>query len=203
MKKVLSLLLTVMLVFSFSSAVFADSGATEYNWADVGSAVLDYFGTDGNICKIDEVDALFWVPNYFHIVELTAEDEAENCIGYLVNNDGSAFMLLYYLEMPVPTLDSLMSSYRANGHNTRMVTVNDIPAVYMQDYTSDSVSVSFQTKENKLFQVFFYPASDENYSVIFDLILASFLPADTLIPDEAPAEPVAAPVNPVSGLISK
>ena len=201
MKKIFSLLLALSLVFCLTSAAFADATQTEYNWTDVGSTVLDFFGDDSNICKIDEVDALFWVPGYFHIVELTPEDEAENCIGYLVNNDGSAFMLLYYQDMPVPTLDNLLSSYRASGHNARMITVNSVPAVLMQDTTSNSLSVSFQTEEDKMLQFFFYPASDENYAVIFDLIISSILPNEMLIPETA--EPVATPVNPVSGLISK
>ena len=103
--------------------------------------------------------------------------------------------------MTVPTLDTLLSSYRASGHNARMISVNDIPAVLMQDAASNSLSVSFQTEEDKMLQFFFYPASDENYAVIFDLIISSILPNEMLIPETA--EPVAAPVNPVSGLISK
>ena len=57
MKKIFSLLLTLSLVFCLTPAAFADATQTEYNWTDVGSAVLDYFGDDSNICKIDEVDA--------------------------------------------------------------------------------------------------------------------------------------------------
>lgn len=204
MKKVLSLLLAVMFVFSLSSAVFADSGETVYDWMFTNQIALNLFGSDCHYCQIDEVDATFWVPASFHISAFPEEDKESGCIGYLETDTGTAFIVLYYRDTQFSSMDALMSSYRANGYNTHMVTINSIPAVYMQDYTSNTISVSFQTKENKLFQVIFFPASDEYISSIYELIISSILPNDMLIPEEAPAEPVAAaPVNPVSGLISK
>ena len=202
MKKLISMLLALVLLLCLPVLSFADASTGVYRWEEVGNTVLDYFADNTNFAYIEEVDAAMWVPGYFAIADLSEEDIADNCIGYLINADGSAFILLYYMDMPAASLNALLSSYQASGHTAKMITVNDVPAVLMEDSSSNSRSVSYQTQDNKLFQVFFFPASDENYSVIFDLMIASILPRDTEVADETAAE-VAAPVNPVSGLISK
>ena len=204
MKKIVSLFLVLIMVLSVSVVSFAEETITDYNWDQVSSLVQEFFGGTINLALIDEVEATFWIPGTFYIAELSEEDISNNCIGYLLTEDGSAFILIYYMDMPVASLDALLSYNRGQGLNSRMINVNGIPAVRLEDPANDSLSVSFQTQENKLFQMYFYPATNDYYSAVFDMVIASIFPDEVNIPGQEASEPEPpAPVNPVSSLISK
>ena len=203
MKKLLSLLLTVSFILCLSSHAFSDTSETEYNWSEVQSVVQEVFSENSKFFLIEEIESSFWTPSFYHIADLSEEEIQDNCIGYLLTEDGSSFILLYYMDMPVDSLDAFFAFYRQNGNNAQMVTVNGIPAILVRDTATDSLSVSFQTQEGKLFQMICYPISDESFSIIFDLIIASITPIAPVVVEDTSETDAPVPTNPISGLISK
>lgn len=194
-----------LLVFSILlSSVFASAEDTprQYNWSDYTGIVSSSFADNSKYYLVEDVDAVFWLPDYFSPVDLTEEDIENGGVGSFVSSDGSALVYLSYSDMPELSFNSFYSYFVNMGYDVEYVSVNDIPAILMHDSESNILTLSYQTADGKLFQVLFYPASDENYSVLFDLIISSIRPYSPLVEASAPAES-SAPSNPVSGLISK
>ena len=48
-----------------------------------------------------------------------------------------------------------------------------------------------------------YPISDESFSIIFDLIIASITPIAPVVVEDTSETDAPVPTNPISGLISK
>ena len=199
MKKLLSLVLCFLLLFSLSSVAFAEEEKTSYYWFEALPRTLELFPDHNMVWKIEEVDALMWLPDAFLPIPLTDEDTANGCIGMYLMEDSDAFVLLSYSDLSGMTLDSLFSYYSQNGYDARMITVNEIPAILVRDTEANTLTLTYQTRDNMFFQVIFSPVSDPNYTMIFDMVICSIQPD---IQDEPDAEPVV-PTNPVSSLISK
>ncbi len=199
MKKTLSLLLSLFLLFSLSATAFAEEEAEEYNWKYARDRIQVVFPGHGNIWSINEVEALMWLPDVFLYVDPAEADLDNDCIGMFVMENSEAYILLSYLEIEGVTLDSLFSYYSQNGHDARMVTVNGIPAILDRNMEANNLNLTYQTKDNMFFQIIFSPVSDSNYEMMYDFVIASIQPD---IQDEPSAEPVV-PTNPVSSLISK
>ena len=198
MKKILSLLLSLLLLFSLSATAFAEENPVEYHWMDTFGQILDTFAGHGNLLRIEEVDALVWLPDIFIPVTLTEEDEQNGTIGIFVMEDSDAFVLFNYSEIPDITLDSLYTYYSQNNHTVEKVSVNNIPAILDRDEENNTLTLTYQTQEGKFFQVIFSPVSDEHFASLFDLVISSIQPDF-----EAESAEPAVPTNPVSGLISK
>ncbi len=199
MKKILSLLLSLLLLFSFSAFAFAEEDVTSYNWATTAARSLEVFPGHNRIYTIEEVDALIWLPDIFLPVNPSEEDFENGCIGMFVVEDSDAFVLLSYSDLSGITLDALSSYYTQNGRDARIVTVNGIPALLVRDAENNNLSLSYQTRDGLLFQVVLSPALDDNYASLYEMVIASIQP--TL--EEDTDEPAPAPQNPVSSLISK
>ena len=198
MKKIFSLFLIFVLLFSLSAVSFADGEEAEYNWGDVVPIISNVFSGDGALWRIKDVEAVMWLPGVFIPADLSEDDAQSECIGFFTTESGSASILLYYVDMDGISLNDLYSYYKQNDIVAEMVSVNGIPAILQKNTDSDMLILTFQTRDGKLFQVLFSPISDENYAKFFDMVISSIQP-DVI---EEPVETVV-PQNPVSGLISK
>ncbi len=199
MKKTLSLLLSIFLLISLSSAAFAEGDTPEYNWLAVRNRAHDLFEGHHVFWEIEEVDALMWLPDIFLSLELTEEYRADNVIGFFVVEDSDAFVILTYSEMSGLTLDTLLSSYIQNGHDAKKVSVNGIPAVLDRNTEGNTLTLTYQTQDNMAFQVILSPFLDEHFADLYNMVIASIQPN---VEEEEASEPVV-PTNPVSSLISK
>lgn len=203
MKKIFSVFLAVMMLFSFSAVSSAD-GEKEYNWTDVESSIGSIMGKDAIFWKFDEVDAILALPYAFSAVQLSDDDISGGCTAFLISEENDdEFLICYYIDSNGVTLDSLYSYYIQNGIRAEKVLVNSIPAVLQHDEANNSLILTFLTQENKLFQVIFSPLSSEE--ALYQYVIASIQPVSMYNKDKADTEevPADAPVNPVSGLISK
>ena len=162
--------------------------------------IQEAFPDDSKYYLIEDVDAVIWLPSYFSSLDLTEEDIKNDAVGSFVNTAGDALVYLSYSDMGDLSLDSLYNYYSRNNYNVEMVRVNDIPAMLLRDEANNLLSLTYQTQDGKFFQVTFYPLLDENYAVLYQLVISSIRPYSPLV--EKSSEPVVSN-NPVSGLISK
>jgi hypothetical protein len=202
MKKIISLFLSIILIFSLSVHALADDNLLNYRWNDVEQIVQDSFGSTGNIWPIDEVNVTMWLPKEFIPVDPAAEG-FENCLGLFTSSDGVSYVLINYIDSDGLDLNSYYNYTRDQAPNIYKILVNDIPA--LEQDSTDSFMVMFMTQEGKLLQFLFSPASNPVYGLVMSSIQSTVaeeaVPVVEPEPVEVPATP--APVNPVSGLISK
>ena len=194
MKKLVSLVLVLGLILTLS--VFASAETTEYNWSSVEDVFNGGLAAQGSFWPLDEVDASFWLPAFFTPAEPTAEDTAAGCIRLFSVEDGLATVLVNYDEADGATLQSFYTYFTQNGSKAELVSVNDVPALLLRDEEHDATVLMYITQEGKLLQFLLLPLSSEE---LYTYVITSIRPN---VKEEENAEPVA-PVNPVSGLISK
>ena len=195
MKKFLSLIIALVFVFSLSAVASAE---LNYKWVDVQNAVQQSFGTTGKVYPIEEVNATIWLPDEYTSVDPAEAGVGDGCIGFYVLG-GNAYVLINYSDSEGLDLDGYYNEALQNGAAVEKILVNDIPAVEQDNVEDDSYLLMFHTRDDKLLQVIFSPLSNP----VNGFIMSSIQPTDVVEETaEVAAEP-AAPVNPVSGLISK
>ncbi len=200
MRKVFSFVFVLFLLLLLSAFSLAEGSVTSYNWSDVVGMVQEAFSEDSKYYLIEDVDAVIWLPSYFSSLDLTEEDINNDAVGSFVNASGDALVYLSYSDMDGLSFDSLYNYYSRNNYNVEIVRVNDIPAILLRDEGNNLLSLTYQTRDGKFFQVTFYPVLDQNYSLLYQLVISSIRPYSPLV--EKSSEPVVSS-NPVSGLISK
>lgn len=202
MKKVLSVFLLIALLCSLSSLAFAEENLLNYRWVDVQNIVNDAFGSDGNTWSLDEVNATIWLPSVFSPVDHSGEG-LEDCIDLFVTQDGGSYVLVNYTSADGMDLESYYNQLIQQGANASKILVNDIPA--LEQDTANSYMITFQTQDGKFLEILFAPISNPVYGLVMSSIQSTVpeepVPVAEPEPVEVPATP--APVNPVSGLISK
>jgi len=194
----ISFILAFVFVFTLSFSTFADNTSiTTFSWSDAADIINDVFADSSSYWLVEEVDAVFWLPNFFISKELTEEDRDNKCVGCFVSNSGNAFIYITYSDDGI-TLDSFYNALSQSGYDVEMVSVNEIPAIIFRNAENDSMFLIYQTQQGKLFQIMFTGYLDENLPTIYDLVISSIQPRV----EEVSEEPVSSD-NPVSGLISK
>ena len=149
MKKLLSLLLTVSFILCLSSHAFSDTSETEYNWSEVQSVVQEVFSENSKFFLIEEIESSFWTPSFYHIADLSEEEIQDNCIGYLLTEDGSSFILLYYMDMPVDSLDAFFAFYRQMATMLRWLLLMEfLPSLCGIQQLTHSLFLFRRRKEN-------------------------------------------------------
>lgn len=196
MKKLVSIILSFILILSIPVLSFSDWDTGEYNWATAEDIVKESF-SDFNVYSIPEVNASFWLPGSFLPVQLTAEDIENDCVASYLTGSEDAFVMLYYTDLNGLSLDPLYNALLQNGNEVKKVTVNGVSAIVQRDFQSGFLFVYFQTAENKIFEVAFFPVYAEP---LYDLIISSI---QSTTEEKVEEEAVVVPVNPVSGLIHK
>ena len=195
MKKFFFLLLALVLVFSLSSTASAE---LNYKWVDVQNAVQQTFGGTGKFYPIEEVSATIWLPDEYTSVDPAEAGMGDGCVGFYVLGE-NAYVLINYTDSEGLNLDGYYNEALQKGADVGKILVNDIPAIEQDNVAEDSFLLLFHTRDDKLLQVIFSPLSNP----VNGFIMSSIQPTDVAEETaEVAAEP-AAPVNPVSGLISK
>ena len=199
MKKILSLLLSFLLLLSLSSAAFAEEQAS-LTWDDFGSVAGEVFGEEAHFVSIPEVNAKIWIPDYLEPVNLTEEDRANNTIAEFLSYDETEMVLITYSDAAGLTLPAFKQALENSDIHGDLVEINGIPMLQYYAAEGDSLVANFITTENNLLQLIFCPFSDDLSSFLYTVILSSIQP-DT--GEDIAEEEAVVPVNPVSGLISK
>ena len=204
MKKLVFSFLVLVFLLTICSVVFADDTLLNYRWEDVQSTVTQVFGSNGTFYTIEKINATIWLPSEYSSIDPVEADLDSSCIGCYMMGDGS-FVLINYTDSEGLDLDSYYNQCVLQGISVQKVLINDIPALEQDTPANNSFLLMFQTQENKFLQFIFSPLSNPVNGIIMSSI-QSTVPeesAPAVEPEsvEVPATP--APVNPVSGLISK
>lgn len=204
MKKTISFFLAFFFILILPVFSYADNNR-EFNWADVNSRLPEILENNPLECQIEEVDALINLPSSYALVSLSEEDMSDGCIGIAVSTENnSEYIMFYYSPSEGITLNGLYAYFSQNGIPADAVSVNGVPAILQRDEANNFLILTYQTVENQLFQIMFSPLSLEDS--LFDYVIASVRPhaaAELAAASPEPAVEAPAPVNPVSGLISK
>ncbi len=194
MKKVLSLFISLLLVFLFGSSVFAADSSSSLSWEEVGPTLEDVFGDMAHFVRLDEVEAKIWLPDYLAPVELTAEDQENNAVACYMSEDETEMLYITYVDVNNLSLEAFQRQLAQNNITSEIMEVNGIPALIYMLPEDNVTMVTYSTADGYFLQLMHYPIYDD----FFTMILSSLQP-DVVVADAAPIEPV----NPVSGLIHK
>ena len=198
MKKLCSMFLIVFFILSLASPGNAQEQNIEYCWASVVDVINDAFQDNSTYWFVEEVQALFWLPDIFISQNLTEEDQNNNCVGSFISSSGNALIYLTYSEEDI-SLDTTFIALKQSGYDVNMISVNSIPAILFRNAENDALYLIFETQEGNAFQIMFTSYSDGNLSILYDMIISSILPLE----EEAVSTNVVPSSNPVSKLISK
>ena len=200
MKKLGFLILVLVIVFSISSVAVAEDKNATYNWDSVIDIIAEVFPDTSKFWIVEDVDAVFWLPDAYISQELTDEDLENNSVGCFLSESGNSLIYLTYSDEGI-TLDNYFNALKQNGYDVEMVSVNDIPAIIFRNAENDAMFLIYQTQEGKIFQIMFTGYLDESLSTIYNLVISSIQPHH-VEEVEVSDEPVTS-TNPVSSLISK
>ena len=176
---------------------FADGNV--YEWSNAVDVVNQYFPTDSNYWLIKKVNATIWLPAFYKLGELTDEDLENGCIQSFISEDESSYIYLSYFDAENADLNVLLSAFMQSGYDARLLSVNGIPAVFQGDLDHDLITLTYLTRDNMFFQIAFFPASDEFFSLIYDWAISSIQPYE----ESESSESVSSSENPISRLIYK
>ena len=191
MKKIFSVLLALIILFSLSCIANAEEG--DLFWEQVGPIVEDSFGENAHFVRLEEVDAKIWIPDYLEPVALSEEDLAGGAVASFMAKDESEMIYIVYTDVSGITLDAFQQQLTQNSISSKIINVNGIPVLLY--YDSGTITAIYSTADGYFLQLIFYPASDE----FLTISLASVQPDVEETGEAASVEPV----NPVSGLIYK
>lgn len=197
MKKIVSLILVLIFVPFLLITAFADGNV--YEWSNAVDVVNQYFPTDSNYWLIKKVNATIWLPAFYKLGELTDEDLENGCIQSFISEDESSYIYLSYFDAENADLNVLLSAFMQSGYDARLLSVNGIPAVFQGDLDHDLITLTYLTRDNMFFQIAFFPASDEFFSLIYDWAISSIQPYE----ESESSESVSSSENPISRLIYK
>lgn len=204
MKKLVLSFFVLVFLLTICSSVFADETLLNYRWEDVQSTVNQVFGSDGTFYRIDDVNATIWLPSEYISIDPVEAELGSDCIGCYMMGD-SSFVLINYTDSEGIDLESYYNQCIMQGTPIEKVLINDIPAIEQDTPANNSFLLMFQTQDNKFLQFIFSPLSNPVNGIIMSSI-QSTVPeesAPAVEPEPAEVSETPAPVNPVSGLISK
>ena len=171
MKKILAAMLVLTLLFTFCA--FAEE-VPAINWSDVESAAASI---EGSWYVFNDIALQHWMPSIFENKALTEED-GEDMLAKFETADGAAGIYVQYLQgNEGATMDETISTLEANGAtDIERCTLNGLDAVSFSVPDVDAVYVVFITESGNYVQFIFAPASDEGFSQLSQLIIASVMP---------------------------
>ena len=176
MKKIFAVLFAAMMLI-VSGAAMAEEEVTELNWADFEAQVAEA-GIEGDMVTYEDLGMTLFVPSVFVEGELTEEDAADGLLDYYTTEDESAAVGVYYVEVGGGlTLEDYAAALEEEGVEADLALINGLGAVVYEDTEADAVTVVFATEDGNLITVIFAPASDEEFSAVALIMMASIQPA--------------------------
>ncbi|MBQ3374704.1 MAG: hypothetical protein IJG40_16390 [Oscillospiraceae bacterium] len=193
MKKIISILLVILLICSFSvsaSAVkktnrtFKSQNATEretveFTWEEFEQDIKES-GIEGKFETLDEVNLKFWLPDLLEEEELTEEDRENGFIKYYSTEDDSAVMSVVYYDAGIKSLEEWQAELEQEPDvaDIETIIVNGYYALFYDVSEDDVFCIDFSTEAGYLLEFTFYPMSDEDYQGLAALIISSLQPEE-------------------------
>lgn len=166
MKKTLTLLLALMMVFAISSAMAeaATDSAIEVPYVENGTAVPF---TDHNF--------QITLPSDWLVLEVTEEQAATGIIYSCANPEGTRTFTIAFTQFDAATeLDAVAAELAAVYPDVQTLTINEIPFVTYSIAENDITGLAtLDAAGTGMYQFVFYPASDAEYGPLALQIAAS------------------------------
>lgn len=174
MKKTAALLLSLCMLLTFACALAeASPAANEINWSDVEPQITEA-GWQGDFVTFDEIAVKLWVPAAMPAVELTDDNRAMGLIGCFATQDGSASVGVQYTDIAGMSLEDFAAKLTETGAaDAATGIINGLPVLTYALPADDSACVALTTESGYLFQVIFAPMSDEGFSSVASIMMAS------------------------------
>lgn len=166
MKKLFALVLVLALALCAPAAL-----AAELNWSDFESEVGEI---EAEFVTFDEVAVKMWMPTALQAVELSDEDVENGYIAYFTPEDESAAVAVQYVDVEGMSLDDYAAALPELGATgIEPMTINGLPAIGYDIEESDTSALAFATEAGYIFEISFAPVSDEGFSSLVMIMLAS------------------------------
>ena len=189
MKKLIAILLMICLMASLSCAALADGGAVtgtrpQYlSWLTARRAIQNA-ELDGGFVRVPDYNVVIWIPENL-IAQDTLPDESY--LAWLATEDRSAEVAIQAVDMGQGfSLDAYEEQLGEQGLNDYgMCVVNGFNGLVFGNEETDNLSVAFVCDDTEAIYFSFYPASDENFSQLAMIMLASIQPSSLGLSDLA------------------
>ncbi len=196
MKKLIAALLTSCMVIapvcvmaetaetsetSETSAASEAAEVMELNWADVaGVEEAKELIDSGEFVVFDEIACKFWVPSVLEAQELTDEDTEEGYIGYFTTEEEDAVASVMLVDVDGMTLEEYKAELEGMDDVSGVAdaVINGMECVGYDVEDDDVTCVAFATESGSILEFTFYPASDEDFSSVAAVMMASIMPED-------------------------
>lgn len=174
MKKIVSILLAVAMVMACAVSAFAtEAEVVEIDWAEIEAQAADTVAK-GEFVNFDEIALVMWVPSVLAATELTDEDREQGYIAYFAPEDQSAAVSVMYVDVDGMTLEEYAATLAENGAtDIEFANVNGLAAITYVLEETDTACAAFTTEAGYIFEVAGSPKSDEGFSAILSLMMAS------------------------------
>ncbi|MEG0640541.1 MAG: hypothetical protein RR824_10935 [Clostridia bacterium] len=178
MKKILSLILSMMMLV-FSSIALAE----QPNVITYDEATLQASGLEGEFVKLEDFGLQFFLPNGLQAVEATAEQTAAGTYAIYANADQTNMMSIGYAATmdaegkPITELAALGEFYTANGAtDVAMVELNGMACLEYTLTSANSMGIVFMMDSGNVLAFNFSPINDENFATVAAVIGTTVMP---------------------------
>lgn len=179
MKKVLSLILSMMMLVFSCAAVAEEANVITYD-----EAALQASGLEGEFVALEDFGLQFFLPNGLQAVEVTADQAAAGTYAIYATADQTNMMSIGYAATvdaegkPITDLDALAEFYTANGATD--VAIAELNGLSCLEYTLTSINtvgIVFMMDSDNVLTFNFAPINDENFATVAGVIVTTIMEA--------------------------
>lgn len=178
MKKMLiALLLVCLMAMPFSAMAEAAADLPSLNWEDVAALVAD---VPGDFVSNEDLGVKFWLPDDLKPVELPQIDtDAFQMLNLYATEDGSASLGVSMSAMgdDIAAYCNLLAE-EGGASDFEELWINGLYAISYEVAESDAAVVCFPRDDGTVLSFMMSPLSDEGFSALVAIMMASFQPAD-------------------------
>ena len=166
MKKICALILALMLIFTATAAL------ADLNWSDNEKNAAQI---EGEYHTYDEPGLKCWIPTVLRQVELTEDDQKNGFIDYFATADNSSAVAVQYVSAGINTTEDYFTMLNtiSEVNDIETITINGLPAVIYTMEATDISCVSIPKGDGYIYEMSFFPMSDDAFSAIAVLIASS------------------------------
>ncbi len=184
LKKSVSLFLAAAMTASmmaFPAMADETEAAEGIYWTDEIQEMLEAQGITGDFVTFDEIAVKMYVPDVLQEVELTDEDREAGYIGYFSTEDQEAQVGVMYVNADGMTVEEYAAELEGMDGVTdvEMGVLNGLDAVTYSMPDTDVAAIAFATQAGALLEFSFAPMSDEGFSSVASIMMASIMPDET------------------------
>lgn len=174
MKKVLSVVLAAVMLFTLSSAAFA---ADVEQCIELSYDQIEEVPFEGDWFTVCEAFDMY-LPIDWHEIKLTEEDNENGVIMIYCDEDEEhivsvGFISADQIDSSITTLDEMAEVYTEYYDDVTMYSLNEIPAFGYTDEEEDAYYLYLPDDQGNVYMIIFYPVSEEAFVDWIVTMLAS------------------------------